>query len=390
MFLLDRPYVSDFLVDTLKEYRFPVVSTKTARELVKEKSLEWISEEEAKKRLSEDPGQRIYSNSENALPWLNGTRGIQALSNQLDLCKDKVRFRELAASFNPTFHFRTIGFDAIPELEFSDVGFPFVLKPAVGFFSLGVYIIRSETDLIQAKEELRPENLSSIFPREVLDTTRFIVEQYIEGEEYAIDCYFNDSGKVVILDILHHLFSSGVDTSDRVYTTSKQLVQELISPVSHFISDLGKRAGFRNFPAHIELRITPGGEIVPIEINPLRFGGFCTTADLMGVALNYNVYAHYYRQQKPDWDKIFRGRDNKKYSIVILNNNSGIPAEEVKSFNYKLLSSEFENTVEVRKIDISKLPLFGFLFLETTLGNEAELHRILTSDLTDYIDRKSD
>ena len=33
--------------------------------------------------------------------------------------------------------------------------------------------------------------------------------------------------------------------------------------------------------------------IFPIEINPLRFGGWCTTADLLGVAIGYNAYEYY-------------------------------------------------------------------------------------------------
>ena len=53
------------------------------------------------------------------------------------------------------------------------------------------------------------------------------MEEYVEGEEYAIDCYFDEKGEVVILNILHHKFSSGRDTSDRVYSTSKEIILKL-------------------------------------------------------------------------------------------------------------------------------------------------------------------
>jgi hypothetical protein len=35
------------------------------------------------------------------------------------------------------------------------------------------------------------------------------------------------------------------------------------------------------------------GKITPIEVNP-RFGGFCTTADLLGVTLGFNEYKCFY------------------------------------------------------------------------------------------------
>ena len=61
-----------------------------------------------------------------------------------------------------------------------------------------------------------------------------------------------------------------------------------------------------NFPAHVEVRIDSSGKVFPIEINPLRFGGWCTTADLLGIALGYNSYDYFIQNEKPDWERIFR------------------------------------------------------------------------------------
>ena len=47
MFLIDKPYVSDFLIQTLKKNKYPVVATKVANELIADASLNWIREEEA-------------------------------------------------------------------------------------------------------------------------------------------------------------------------------------------------------------------------------------------------------------------------------------------------------------------------------------------------------
>lgn len=386
MFLLDEPFVSDFLVRTIKENGFPLVSTPAARGMVKESGMNWISEEEAVRAMEEHPGTRVYTNSENALAWMAHQPAFSRLSEQAGIFKDKARFRELIRDLYPGFFFRTVSLEEIQYLDPGSIGFPFVIKPSVGFFSLGVHVVKNAADWNLALKELDAGSLKSRFPSVVLDTSVFIVEEYAGGEEYAVDCYFDQEGRVVILNILHHRFSSGSDTSDRVYTTSREIVQSLEPRFADFLSVVGKRAGLSSFPAHVELRMDGEGVIIPIEVNPLRFGGFCTTADLAGIALGHNPYACYFENRKPDWDEIFSGREDRLFSLVVLNNNSGYSAGEIKSFDYALLASDFEKPLEVRQLDIRTKPVFGFVFAETSTGNEAELERILVSDLRKYIE----
>ena len=189
----------------------------------------------------------------------------------------------------------------------------------------------------------------------------------------------------MILNILHHKFSSGSDTSDRVYSTSKEIILKLINSFEAFLHSIGLRSGLRNFPAHVEVRVDSKGRIIPIEINPLRFGGWCTTADLLGVAIGYNPYEYFLRNKKPDWEKVFEGKEKKIFSIIVLNNNSGFDPENIDNFDYDLLAEDFENPLLIRKLDVEKYTIFGFLFAETSPGNEKELSEILVSDLKKYI-----
>ena len=57
----------------------------------------------------------------------------------------------------------------------------------------------------------------------------------------------------------------------------------------------------------------------------------------------------------------------------------------IENFDYKLLSDDFENALLIRKLDAKKFSVFGFLFAETSPGNEEELDSILVSDLRKYI-----
>ena len=385
MILIDYPYVSEFLLNTIKKNNYELVSTKSARELLKDESLAWISEQEAVKKLKENAETALYSNSENALAWIAEHLGDSALSKHAQLFKDKGRFRELIKEFYPGFQFKTVMLEEIPYLDEGELTFPFVIKPSIGFFSIGVHVVKNLEDCVLAKKELNYENLKSIYPPEVLDCSSFIIEEYIQGEEYAIDCYFDKHGEVVILNILHHKFSSGSDTSDRVYSTSKEIVLKLKSSFEGFLQSIGQKSGLRNFPMHVEVRIDSSGQIIPIEINPLRFGGWCTTADLLGVAIGYNPYEYFLRNKKPDWEKVFEGKEMQKFSIIVLNNNSGLAPAKIENFDYKLLSADFENALLIRKLDVKKFSVFGFLFAETSPGNEEELSKILVSDLRKYI-----
>jgi hypothetical protein len=389
MILIDKPFVSDFLIKTIKQNKYEVVSTEVARGLLNDDDISWVTEKEASRIMSERPETPLYSNSENALSWLEGHLGNSEFSKHAQLFKDKIRFRELIQAIYPGFFFEMVKLEEIQHLDIKKLPFPFVIKPSVGFFSIGVHIVKSEADWEIAKGELNYELLKSIYPRNVLDTSTFIIEEYIEGEEFAIDCYFDHQGEVVILNILHHKFSSGDDTSDRVYTTSKEIVLNYMEPFSAFLQTIGRQAGIKNFPAHVELRVDNRGEINPIEINPLRFGGWCTTADLLGIATGFSPYKFYLENQKPNWEEVFKGKSNKKFSIIVLNNNSGFVPDEIEHFDYDLLSRDFEKPLLIRRMDVEKYSVFGFVFAESSPGNEEELNNILVSDLRKYIRTKT-
>jgi hypothetical protein len=385
MILIDKPYASPFLIDTLVRNRWPVIQTKIAQEMVGNQKVNWIDEERATALLQNHPQKRLYSNSENALDWVEKNLPETDFNKYAKIFKDKYRFREVLKNIYPDFKFLKADLNQLKNLQEDNLPFPFVIKPSVGFFSIGVHIVRTPKEWKEVKNKLLQTNFDGLFPKNVLDTSHFIIEELIEGEEFAVDFYFDEDGQAVILNITKHLFASETDTSDRVYTTSKEIITQHIKPFTDFLNKLGKITGIKNFPAHAEIRINNKGQILPIEINPLRFGGWSTTAEILGLGTDFNPYEAYFNRQKPDWDKIFEGKENKMYSIVILDNNSGIPSEQIHSFDYGKLAADFENPIEIRKFNIKNDPIFGFVFAETSKENIRELYNILQSDLKKYI-----
>jgi len=385
MVILDKPYVSDFLIDTINEYQLPVLNNQFAKTISSIKNANRISDNEAI-QLFENQRELLYTNSENAIGWISKNLQKTNLPKQIELFKSKERFRELLSKLYPQFYYKKVAFTELTTINYDVLPEPFVIKPNIGFFSMGVHIIKNESDWKNALKALNTEMelVKDLYPLQVMDATEFIIESYIKGEEYAVDCYFDDKGKPVILNILEHQFSSTDDVSDRLYFTSATIIKRLKGKVQSFLEKLNDLAGLTNFPLHIEIRID-NGIIIPIEGNPMRFGGWCTTPDLTYHAFGINSYQYFFEQKEPDWDTILKTQDSSVYSIVILNNATGYSANQIESFDFKKLLSTFENPLELREIDYSKYPLFGFLFIKTSNEAISELEKILVSDLTEFV-----
>ena len=387
MIIIDKPFVSDFLKKTIEENSFPVVKTEIAVKLGFSKGPNILAEEDAIQKTKSSENNLIYTTSENSIGWIAKHLSFTDLPHKIDLFKNKVKFRTLMKTMYSDFYFREVQLDELDNLSVENIPMPFIIKPTVGFFSMGVYKVTDPKEWAQVKEAITSEILSmnDLYPAEVLNTNSFIIEQCIEGEEFAVDAYFNATGEPVILNIHKHIFSSSEDVSDRVYISSKEIIESNIGQFSEFLVEVGKLAEVKNFPVHVEIRREHDGSILPIEINPMRFGGWCTTADMTYLAYGFNPYVLYFSQTRPDWSEILKNKEGKLYSIVVLDNSTGIAGNQITSFDYDLLLSNFENPLELRKIDFKEYPLFGFLFTETTEDNFYELERILKSDLNEFI-----
>jgi hypothetical protein len=393
MFLLDKPYISDFLRQTLKEHQIPVVATPQALEMEPLPGTLLVDPAEAAQRLtqelrgtSSEACSPLYTTSENALNWIATRLADTPLPAGINLFKDKLKFREKTRALFPEFFFRKVEYAGIDTLNVDELNFPFIIKPSVGFFSMGVHKVDSVREWESTRAAIHAEiaQQQAIYPREVLDTATFIIEECIEGDEFAVDVWFTENSTAVVVGIHQHLFASDHDVSDRVYFTSRQLLECHLDEFAAFATRVGTQLGVKNFPVHMELR-RKQGKILPIEVNPMRFGGWCSTADSSAKAFGFNPYLSYFKGEVPAWDRILAPKDDTVHSIVVLDNSSGVPAHEISAFDYPALEASFEQVLELRRTDYKRYNVFGFLFSATRPENMAELERILTSDLREFV-----
>ena len=207
----------------------------------------------------------------------------------------------------------------------------------------------------------------------------------MEGREFAFDAYYDKQGNPVVLGIFEHLFSGTDDVSDRVYITSKSLMKEFLPKFTEFLQLLNHQLGLKNFPLHAEVRITENGALIPIEVNPLRFGGWCTTADVTPTAYGINPYLSFFNQCKPDWDTILSAMGDSIYSLIVLDKPKDLDANASVTLDWPKLLATLSHPLSHRIVSEPGHPLFGFIFAETAPDKRDELNQILNADLTQYI-----
>lgn len=387
MILLDKPYVSQLLLDTIAEHSLPVVSTESARPFGVQGMSSALSEEEAVERALARPDPLVYTVSESSIAWIAESLGDTVLPERIDRFKNKARFRELTADLFPGLRFLEVGVGDLDDFDPSSFPMPFIIKPAVGFLSLGVRRVNSVDEWQPALAAIRHDlhQAEGMFPAQVLNSSSFLIESCIEGQEFAIDAYYDEHGEPVVLSVLEHLFADPDDTADRVYVTSAEIVRSNLQRFTDLLMDLGAIFAPRNFPVHVEVRVDGSGQLWPIEVNPVRFGGWCTTADLTHHAYGLNPYVCLFAQSRPDWDELLKGKEGQLFALVALGNSTGIKGRDVEAFDHDGVLAHFAHPLELRKVDHGEYPLFGFVYVRTSSEDTAELDWALHTDLREFV-----
>lgn len=385
MIIIEKPYASEFLIDTVAQNDWGVLENDAIKDAeIEEGAFEMIPQEVAKNYYLTQEYPLIYSNSENAISWVLQNLPESNLSEYIKFCKDKVSFREALSEMYPNFYFKSVELEELKNMSADDVKFPVVLKPAVGFLSFGVHTIKDAKEWKDVVEKLDKEMRAATFmyPSYVVSSAKFIIEQLIEGEEYAVDAYYDRDGEPVILNIFQHPFYNMSDVSDRIYLMSTGIMIRYMAKFGLLLREIGKLKNIKNFPMHIELRVTKDDEIIPIEINPMRFAGWCTT-DVAKYAWGINVYESFFEQKRPDWNSILANSSKDVYYFSMAEVPSNIDKSKIKGFEYERFLANYSNVLEVRRINPRENPLFAIIFGSTK--SKDEVVRILSLKTADYV-----
>lgn len=385
MIIIEKPYASEFLIDSIVQNDWPVLENETVKGAdIEEGAFDLVSSNVAKNYYLTQEFPLIYSNSENAITWVLDNLPDSNLSSYIKLFKDKVAFRELLKEMYPNFYFVSANLEELKAISAKEIKFPVVVKPAVGFLSFGVHTVNNEKEwsdvITRLEKEMR--QASMMYPSHVVNSSKFIVEELIEGEEFAIDAYYDRDGEPVILNIFQHPFLNSKDVSDRIYLMSAGIMIKYMSRFAILLRDIGNLKNIKNFPMHIEVRVTKNGDIIPIEVNPMRFAGWCTT-DVAKYAWSINVYECFYNQKRPDWNTILANAKRGVFYFSMAEVPSDVARKNIKGFEYERFLANYSNVLEVRRINYKENPLFAIIFGSTE--SKEEVIKILSLKTKDYI-----
>ena len=382
MIILEEPYLSETLLLYLEESQIPVLKNSLAeRTLTAYPKLNILDEKSFVAHYRSSTNPNIYTVSEYALDWIYNALPEAEMLEQVSLLKDKTAFRKACSTVNKDLLFQEVTYSELSTFDVSQITLPVVLKPSVGFLSAGVYTITTVEDWDDAMEDIQVnfKKRAATFPDSVVQDGKFIIESYIPGREFAVDVYF-DEKEPVIVNIFEHPFSSEKDVSDRLYNTSKELFDKYLEPFTETILRLNEVLNIKNIPVHIEVRMD-GDKIVPIEINPLRFTGLCLN-DLHYHINGKHPLSYYFSKTRPDYQNMWKGKENKTLSFSIFEKLENIPVENL---DLEKLKTKFSKIVEYRPVNQDNLGVAAFVFYETETTNETERDYMLRFDMQEII-----
>ncbi|MBQ1277424.1 MAG: ATP-grasp domain-containing protein, partial [Thermoguttaceae bacterium] len=385
-----------FFFRSLEKLQAPVLASAAVEEFnVANRNLNLVSDKEFVEYYRKIP-EPLYCNSENGLSRVATLLPDAPFVRLAELFKNKAKFRQAVAPLYPNFAFREVDLTELQALRYEDLPRRFVIKPSVGFLSVGVRFVESAEDWERAQGEILRESAagSADFPREVVDLTRYLIEETVDGEEIAVDAYLDAQGQAVVLNVLRHPFASATDVRDRIYTTSKKFVRRLLPTLETTLTEIGATVADAlgasldvAFPLHAEFRVAADGSLVPIEINPGRFAGWHTT-ELAFYAYGVDLYETLTRGLRPDWNRILADAetDDAVSYFAIFETPQALDANADAAFDYDALSQVFSTLFELRQIDWRRRPLAAIAFAQTT--DSQELNRVLTLDVERFVKTK--
>lgn len=389
MVILDEPYASPVLLQWLSTSQQPVLDNAFSRRHSEALAvdgvapLNLVSEAEAARRL--EAGERIYTNSENALAWILDHVDNPTLTDAIELFKDKAAMREKLAPLNPGLFYTTVNRRELEAINVGDLPLPVVLKPAVGFCSMGVYVIEESDDWAEAVADIarREDGWHARYPESVVGSEVYVIEGYLTGTEYALDAYFDEEGRAHILNILRHDFASAEDTSDRMYLTDQAIVDEWEPRFTVWLNQVNQVVGARSIPVHVELRVDED-TIAPIEFNPLRFAGLGGT-DVAFYGVGLRTYEAFLEDTPVDLAALYAAHPGKVYSMSLL--NPAPEADLARPFDGAALCERFSHVLAYHGFDPVTVGFYGFLFLETDAEGTGADERdwLLRSDLMEFV-----
>lgn len=365
MVILEESLVSDLLRDTIIANNWPVLSNEVSIPIFQKYNL--LLEKEAFISYAKTQKKPLfYTNSKKSYKWIVEHLEDFFCADVIKLFRNKTHFRTLLKDLYPDFFFRKIPFSRLFHLNPEKLKYPCVIKPNQGNGSIGVFVLENSDQFYQAIVNIRHLKEHKDHVSDDLDLDTFLIEEKIEGEQYAVEVYFDDNKLPVILNILQHIPMYSHDISDTLYISSTEIISQNYAKINECICKMNKYFSIKNTPFIVEFIKNKKSEMIPIEFNPMRFNGLCES-DFAYYAYGINCYEFFFHNKKPHWESIVSETKNTIYSIITLSRKTS-KIQHI-NFNDKGFLSCFDNVLYKKNINVKNCPYYGIFYIESQKEN---------------------
>lgn len=285
--LLDKKSIEENTVTKLKETFDVIIETKFNDRTSIIESLKPYEDEIKAVTCRSESNIPVFIRTIPHIPYIK-TPSTESLIWSIDKIEMRKRFRAYDKKITPKFAIvKDVKNTTLKDIE-KKVGFPLIIKPT------GLAGSRLVTIAFH-KEELGT-SLNKVFRsiRQVYKEVngrgepRVLVEQFLEGKLYSIECFVNSRGKIYFTPMVE--VKTGYDIGYDDFFGYQQITPTVLSDntidEAHKIATSAIKAlALRSSTAHVELLKTESGWKV-IEVGP-RVGGF--RQDLYELAYGINT-----------------------------------------------------------------------------------------------------
>ncbi|MEB3148843.1 MAG: ATP-grasp domain-containing protein, partial [Sphaerospermopsis sp.] len=119
--------------------------------------------------------------------------------NQVNAFKNKAIFRKLVKELYPNLFYVELTRDTLQDFRFPEEVETVVIKPNIGTASIGIHIVHGQKEWSKAVDsvlkdiDIAKEHMNSA----MLNDSSFLVEEFIDGDEFACDGFWDANGKTV-------------------------------------------------------------------------------------------------------------------------------------------------------------------------------------------------
>jgi len=325
---------------------------------------------------------KVYVPSETSLGTVLNRMDDQACASGINQLKDKYLCRKAMSSLYPNFYFAKCSLESIPTLDVK--GKQVVIKPLKGFFGTGVRFAGPDTDLhaLQSDVSREMKAYSRFFPSSVLTSSEFIVEEYIGGDEYAVDMYYDHVGIPRIMNIYRHPEARIAAYAHLMYYTNAGVFESHLQAVTDFFESFGNALSLTNFPIHAEFKLTDRG-FIPIEFNPMRYGGF-GLADLTWHSYGFNPITAYFEGLAPTWENVWGQRAQENYAFILAYNGKDVDVMH-RSPDHDAFRDHLSTKAVLMayvKLDHRTNPVFAIAYIKSE--DEHRMRQLLDTEFNDF------